>query len=81
MASQLPIFRNDSLFQKTVISQKFYFQFNEALLQSSERVTKLLTGQENGSQKGITEREFFGYQNNLPKENLAIKYSYQTYTG
>ena len=39
-------------------------------------LSKLLTGGEKGSQKGITEREF-GSQNHLPDENLAIKYSYQ----
>ena len=40
-------------------------------------LSKLLTGRENGSQKGITGHEF-GSQNELPNENLAIKYSYQT---
>ena len=40
-------------------------------------LSKLLTGRENGSQKGITEREF-GSQNHLPDENLAIKYHYRT---
>ena len=40
-------------------------------------LSKLLTGRENGSQKGITGREF-GSQNHLPDENLAIKYHYRT---
>ena len=38
---------------------------------------KLLTGRENGSQKGITERDF-GYQNHLPDMNLALKTTYRT---
>ena len=38
---------------------------------------KLLTRQENGSQKGITGREF-GSQNLVPDENLVIKDSYQS---
>ena len=40
-------------------------------------LSKLLTGRENGSQKGITGREF-GSQNHLPDVNLAIKYHYRT---
>ena len=50
-------------------------------------LSKLLTGRENGSQKGITGREFgsqkgitgreFGSQNNLPEVNLALKYHYR----
>ena len=39
-------------------------------------LSKLLTGRENGSQKGITGREF-GSQNHLPDEHLAIKYHYR----
>ena len=41
------------------------------------RLAKLLTGQENGSQKGITRWEY-GSQYCLPDENLVLKYSYQT---
>ena len=40
-------------------------------------LSKLLTGRENGSQKGITGREF-GSQNHLPDGNLVIKYYYRT---
>ena len=40
-------------------------------------LSKLLTGRENGSQKGITGREF-GSQNHLPDGNLVIKYPYRT---
>ena len=40
-------------------------------------LSKLLTGRENGSQKGITGREFDS-QNHLPDVNLAIKYHYRT---
>ena len=40
-------------------------------------LSKLLTGRENGSQKGITGREF-GSQISLPDENLALKYHYRT---
>ena len=39
-------------------------------------VSKLLTGQENGSQKGITGHEF-GSQNCLPDINLALKTTYR----
>ena len=35
-------------------------------------VSKLVTGRENGSQEGITRREF-GSQNRLPDGNLALK--------
>ena len=35
-------------------------------------VSKLLTGRENGSQKGISGQDF-GSQNRLPDENLALK--------
>ena len=37
----------------------------------------MLTRRENGSQKGITGREF-GSQNHLPDGNLVIKYPYRT---
>jgi len=40
-------------------------------------LSKLLTGQENGSQKGITGREFV-FQISLPDENLSLKYHYRT---
>ena len=40
-------------------------------------LSKLLTGQENGSQKGIAGREF-GSQNCLPDVNLALKTTYRT---
>ena len=40
-------------------------------------LSKLLTERENGSQKGITRREY-GSQNHLPDVNLAIKYHYRT---
>ena len=40
-------------------------------------LSKLLTGRENGSQKGITGREF-GFQISLPDGNLALKYHYRT---
>ena len=40
-------------------------------------LSKLLTGQENGSQKGITGREFVS-QISLPHGNLALKYHYRT---
>ena len=40
-------------------------------------LSKLLTGRENGSQKGITGREF-GSQISLPDRNLALKYHYRT---
>ena len=40
-------------------------------------LAKLLTGRENGSQKGITGREF-GSQNHLPDVNLALKNHYRT---
>ena len=40
-------------------------------------LSKLLTGRENGSQKGITGREF-GFQISLLDGNLALKYHYQT---
>ena len=40
-------------------------------------LSKLLTGGEKGSPKGIAEWKF-GSQNDLPDKNLAIKYSYQT---
>ena len=40
-------------------------------------LSKLLTGRENGSQKGITGREF-GFQISLLDGNLALKYPYQT---
>ena len=50
-------------------------------------LSKLLTGRENGSQKGITGREFgsqkgitgreLGSQNRLPEENWALKYHYR----
>ena len=39
-------------------------------------LSKLHTGRENGSQKGITRREF-GSQNHLPDENLALKTTYR----
>ena len=39
-------------------------------------LSKLLTRRENGSQKGITERDFCS-QNPLPDENLVVKYSYR----
>ena len=40
-------------------------------------LSKLLTKRENGSQKGITGREF-GFQNPLPDVNLALKITYRT---
>ena len=40
-------------------------------------LSKLLTGQENGSQKGITGREFVS-QISLPDGNLSLKYHYRT---
>ena len=43
-------------------------------------LSKLLTGRENGSQKGITRREFVS-QISLPNENLALKYHYRTEIG
>ena len=52
---------------------------------------KLLTGRENGSQKGITGREFgsqkgitgreSGSQIHLPEGNLALKYHYRKRIG
>ena len=44
------------------------------------KLSKLLTGRENGSQKGITGREF-GNQISLPDENRALNYHYQTRIG
>ena len=41
------------------------------------RLSKLLTGRENGTQKGITGQEF-GSQNHLPDEKMALKISYWT---
>ena len=41
-------------------------------------LSKLLTGGENGSQKGITEREF-GSQISLPDGNLALRYHYKNW--
>ena len=43
-------------------------------------LSKLLTGRENGSQKGITGREL-GSQISLPDGNLALKYHYWTGIG
>ena len=40
-------------------------------------LSKLLIGRENGSQKGITGHEF-GSQNQIPNDNLAIKYHNRT---
>ena len=40
-------------------------------------LSKLLTGRENGSQKGITGREFVS-QISLPDGNLVLKYHYRT---